>query len=247
MKIKMFTLPNIITLANLACGCAAIVFALKVPGNLAVAFWLIAAAAVFDFLDGFAARLTGQYSRIGAELDSLADVVSFGVAPAAMLFVMYRDSFAFWNPGPFLADWPGWLVFAVALFSALRLARFNVDESQTSEFTGLPTPANALMIAALGWMVYDGTIEVARELILVFALTVSYLLICPIRMFSLKFSGFGWAENKLRYIFLAFSAAFVAVFGVSGVPASICLYIIVSAVRHLCCAGRCKSDTCESK
>lgn len=246
MKIKMFTLPNIITLANLACGCAAVVFALKAPGNLAIAFWLVAAAAVFDFLDGFAARLTGQHSRIGVELDSLADMVSFGVVPSVVLFVMYRDSFAFWNPGPFLAKWPGWLVFSVALFSALRLARFNIDETQTTEFTGLPTPANALMIAALGWMVHNDVIEVGRELILVFALAVSYILICPVRMFSLKFSGFGWAENKLRYIFLACCAAFVAVFGVSGVPASVCLYIVVSAVRHLRCISRGKSKACKN-
>ncbi len=232
MKIKMFTLPNMITLANLACGCAAIVLALGTPGNLALAFWFMAGAAVFDFLDGFAARLTGQYSKMGVELDSLADMVSFGVAPAAVLFVIYRDSFAIWNPGPFLAAWPGWIVFAVALFSALRLARFNIDDRQTTEFIGLPTPAAALMIASLGWATYNGSLEIGREIILAFSLLVSYLMICPVRMFSLKFKGFGWHGNQLRYIFLLCSAAIVALLGIEGVAASIILYIVISTVRY---------------
>ncbi len=232
MKIKMFTIPNMITLANLACGCAAIVFAMSVPGSLAIAFWFIAAAAVFDFLDGFVARLTKQYSDIGVQLDSLADMVSFGAAPAAILFVMYRDSFAIWNPGPFLAAWPGWIVFAVALFSALRLARFNIDDTQTDEFVGLPTPAAALMIASLGWLTYTGDFEVGREIILVFALVVSYLLICPVRMFSLKFKSFGWKGNELRYAFLLCCAALAGWLGIGGVAASIGLYIVVSTARH---------------
>lgn len=246
-KIKMFTLPNMITLANLACGCAAIVFALKVPGNIAVAFWFIAGAAVLDFLDGLVARLTGQYSEIGVQLDSLADMVSFGVAPAAILFVMYCDSFAIWNPGPFLAAWPGWIVFAVALFSALRLAKFNIDESQTAEFVGLPTPANALMIASLGWMAYNGTLEVGREIILAFALLVSGLLICPVRMFSLKFKGFGWKGNELRYIFLFCCVVLVSWLRVGGVAASIGLYIVVSTVRHFMCPDGTKSVKAGSK
>ena len=228
----MFTLPNMITLANLACGCAAIVFTLRVPGNLAWAFWFIAVAAVLDFLDGFVARLTGQYSAIGVQLDSLADMVSFGVAPAAVLFVMYRDSLAMWNPGPFLAAWPGWIVFAVALFSALRLAKFNIDDTQKEEFVGLPVPANALMIASLGWLTYNGNLEVGREIILAFSLFAGWLLICPVRMFSLKFKGFGWAGNELRYIFLLCCAALVALLGIGGVAASMGLYIVVSTVRY---------------
>ncbi len=232
MKIKMFTIPNMITLANLACGCAAILFALRAPGNLAATFWFIAAAAVFDFLDGFVARLTKQYSAIGVQLDSLADMVSFGVAPSAVLFVMYRDSFAMWNPGPFIAEWPGWILFVVALFSALRLAKFNIDDTQTTEFVGLPVPANALLIASLGWATYTGNLEVGREIILAFALAVSCLLICPVRMFSLKFKGFGWRGNELRYIFLLCCALLVVPLGIKGVAASIGLYIVVSTVRH---------------
>ncbi len=247
MKVKMFTLPNMITLANLACGCAAIVLASGASGNLALAFWFIAGAAVLDFLDGFAARLTGQYSKIGVELDSLADMVSFGAAPAAVLFVMYRDSFAIWNPGPFLAAWPGWIVFTVALFSALRLARFNIDETQTTEFIGLPTPAAALMTASLGWLTYNGNLEIGREIILVFALAVSYLLICPVRMFSLKFTGFGWRGNELRYTFLLCCAALAAWLGIGGVAASIALYIVVSTIRHFLCPRGGKPAKAEGK
>lgn len=234
MKIKMFTLPNFITLGNLACGCAAVVFALQTGQRLNIAFWLILAAAVLDFLDGFTARLTGQYSKIGAQLDSLADMVSFGVAPSVVLFVMYRYSFAYWNPGPFLADWPVWLMFAVALFSALRLAKFNIDDSQAHEFTGLPVPANALLIGALGWLFYANRIEVPRELLLLLAAVSSYLLICPVRMFSLKFSGFGWNGNELRYVFLLCCAVLVAVYGIGGLPMAVFLYIIVSAIRSFC-------------
>lgn len=246
MKIKMFTIPNFITLGNLACGCAAIVFALQ-TGRLNIAFWFIAGAAVLDFLDGFVARLTKQYSEIGVQLDSLADMVSFGVAPSVVLFVMYRYSFPLWNPGPFLAAWPGWLMFVVALFSALRLAKFNIDDTQSTEFVGLPVPANALLICGLGWMFYADDIEIARELLLVLAILMSWLLISPIRMFSLKFKGFGWKENELRYIFLVCCAILVALFGIGGIPASICLYVIVSTVRHFHLRSCEKSRNCAIK
>lgn len=237
MKIRIFTLPNIITLANAACGCAACVSALSVGGRLNVAFWLIAAAALADFADGLVARLTGQYSEVGAQLDSLADMVSFGVAPSAILFAVYRDSTSLWlGPGA-LADSLGWLLFVVALFAALRLAKFNVDKTQTSEFSGLPTPAAALAVASLGWMWYEGQLTLHREIIVVSAAAVCYLLICPVRMFSLKFSRFDWRGNELRYCFLASSIALVATFGVGGVAMSVGLYVIISTVRYIYLRG----------
>ncbi len=203
----MFTIPNIVSLANLACGCFAAAAAMR--GELHAAFWLVAAAAVFDFLDGLAARLTRQYSDIGRELDSLCDVVSFGVAPAAVLGIM---------GGGF------WAIFLV-LFSALRLAKFNVDTSQKDSFVGLPTPACALLVCSLGasvvlpgWTVYA----------LIGVLCV--LLVCPLRMFSLKFAGFGWRGNGLRYCFLAAAAVAVAVFGIPGVAIAIGGYVAVSAI-----------------
>lgn len=231
MKIRMFTLPNMITLANLACGCAAAALVLG-QGRLDAAFWLVIAAAVFDFLDGLAARLTGQQSALGVQLDSLADMVSFGVVPSAALFVMYRDSFPLWNPGPFLASWPGWLMFAVALFSALRLARFNIDGEQVKGFRGMPTPAAALLVVSLGAAIYADHIEVSRELLLCLAAAVCWLMVSPIGMFSLKFEGFGWKANRLRYIFLICCAVLVAVLREGGVAASVVLYAVISAGRH---------------
>ncbi len=233
MKIRMFTLPNIITLANLACGCAAVVIALSAGGRLNVAFWLLVAAAVCDFADGFTARLTKQYSEIGVQLDSLADMVSFGVAPSAVLWVMYRDSLPAWSGAPTaLYDALGCLVFSVALFSALRLARFNVDKTQTYEFSGLPTPAAALAIAAMGWTWYTGEFTMPREVILAFAALTSWLLICPVRMFSLKFSRYGFKGNEIRYGFLAASLVLVAIFGIGGVALAVGLYVSTGIVRH---------------
>jgi CDP-diacylglycerol--serine O-phosphatidyltransferase len=238
-KIKLFTLPNILTLANLACGCAAIVCALswgwsRVAGSDAF-FWLIAAAAVFDFLDGAAARLTRQYSEVGKQLDSLADLVSFGVAPSVALFSVYLRSEPLFEGTPaMLYEILGYGVFAVALFSALRLAKFNVDETQQEEFAGLPTPAAALTIAGLHWMTYNGSGILAHsEVILALVVVVSWLLLSPIRMFSLKFKSLGWRGNGLRYTFLASSIVLIVIFGIGGAAASVGLYVLLSAVRHV--------------
>jgi CDP-diacylglycerol--serine O-phosphatidyltransferase len=231
MTNKLLTLPNIVTLANLFCGCAAVVYALE--WELEVAFWLIAVASVADFADGAVARLTGQYSAVGRELDSLADMVSFGVAPSAVLFAAWQGAPMLWQSAPlWLADTLGWGVFAVALFSALRLARFNVDDTQREEFSGLPTPAAALAVASLGWMWSRGTIDVPREVILIVAAVVSFLLVCRLRMFALKFKSLAWRSNEPRWLFLAAAAACFALFGVGGVAAAVGIYVAANVVRH---------------
>ncbi|MDR1671562.1 MAG: CDP-diacylglycerol--serine O-phosphatidyltransferase [Alistipes sp.] len=226
MTNKLLTIPNVVTLANLACGCAATVAALD--GRFETVFWLLVAAAVFDFGDGAVARLTGQYSAVGRELDSLADLVSFGVAPSAVMFAAWEGAPRLWAGLPVES---GWAVFAVALFSALRLAKFNVDEGQKEEFTGLPTPAAGLAIASLGWMVSRGMIDPPREVILILVAVVSLLLVCPLRMFSLKFKTLGWRGNELRWLFLACAAACVATMRAGGVAAAVGIYIVASAVR----------------
>ncbi|MDR2894246.1 MAG: CDP-diacylglycerol--serine O-phosphatidyltransferase [Alistipes sp.] len=235
MKDKLFTLPNTLTLANLACGCVATVCALSPDagrGAHDAFFWFIAAAAVFDLLDGAAARLTGSYSEIGKQLDSLADMVSFGVAPSAALFAIYSGAGAMWGGTPELYHALRWTMFAVALFAALRLARFNVDDTQREEFTGLPSPAAGLAIAALCTM-GDGSLFFPREVCLAVAVVASLLMVSPVRMFSLKFKNFGWRENRLRYVFLASSVVFVALLGIGGIAAAIGLYAAIGLVRHL--------------
>lgn len=222
-KIKLFTVPNALTLCNLLCGCGAIVSVFSQSG--AGFFWWIAAAALFDLLDGAVARLLGQHSEIGKQLDSLADMVSFGAAPAAMLFVMYGR-----EPSPRLPEFLGWTMFAVALFSALRLAKFNVDDSQSEDFAGLPTPAAALAVASLStwWQAW----LLPRETYLGFAALVCVLLVCRMRMFSLKFKNFMWSGNELRFIFLIASAIIVATLRVQGVAAAIGLYVLLSATSY---------------
>ncbi|MEG1865026.1 MAG: CDP-alcohol phosphatidyltransferase family protein [Alistipes sp.] len=232
MKIKLFTIPNLLTLSNLLCGSFATV-AVLAYGDLELAFWLVIAAAVFDFFDGFVARLLHCPSPIGVELDSLADMISFGLVPTVVAYTLWDNSLT--------ADYAPWMViggsalcFLIVAFSALRLAKFNIDETQHTEFCGLPTPANALFFVALGWLQQHESFGVGGY-VLLFVPLMAWLLISPVRMFALKFQGFGWKGNQLRYIFLAVSVVLLAVGGVYAVPVIILLYILTSVVRWLSC------------
>lgn len=232
MKIRLFTVPNLLTLCNLLCGAGAAVSAL-VWGDLQTAFLLIIASAVFDFFDGFAARLLNQYSAIGVQLDSLADMISFGFAPAAVMMSLFAKS------GSWL-EWSDWMVevgyfvpLIMTAFSALRLAKFNIDDTQHTEFEGLPTPANALLCMSLGMLAEMGLVAIPREVIIALSIVMSLLLVCSVRMFSLKFAGFGWKGNELRYISLALSAVIIAVNYRYAVTAIMALYILISVVRHI--------------
>lgn len=211
-------LPNLLTCCNLLCGCLGVVSVLEGRGMPAAYF--VWAAGVFDFLDGFAARALKVSSPIGKELDSLADVISFGLLPAV---VMYK----FWNgdAGEFLP----YISFSIAIFSALRLAIFNIDETQKDSFRGLPTPANALLITALP--LQTGLIETwLNETWVVVAIIVlsSYLLVSPIGLFALKFKNFRWKENKVRFIFLFLSLVLLALLQAVAIPIVILLYIGLS-------------------
>lgn len=225
-KIRLFTLPNMFTLGNLACGSAAAVVALRYD-DLRMAFWLVVGAAVLDFLDGFVARLTKQYSEVGKQLDSLADMVSFGFAPGAVLFSMFVTTGGGWQ-------W-GLTVFVVTLFSALRLAKFNVDETQSDSFVGLPTPACALFITAGGWLFASGVFSIQPLYIILIAVAMSYFLVSHLRMFALKFKSFGWRGNEVRYCFIGASAVGVAVFGIAAIPFIILGYLLTSQVIALTC------------
>lgn len=231
MKIKLFTIPNLLTLSNLLCGSFAAVAALAY-GNLSLAFGLIVLAAVFDFLDGFAARLLHQSSPIGLQLDSLADDITFGFAPSAVLFVLYGRMHAHLLPE---AEWIPFVVFVFAACAALRLARFNIDDTQRDEFLGLPSPAAALFCASLGWISESHEIVFSRETVLVAALGMAVLMLASVRMFALKFHGFGWRGNELRYGFILVSAALLLWLGGLSVPFIILLYIVISLVRSAVC------------
>ncbi|MBO5687030.1 MAG: CDP-diacylglycerol--serine O-phosphatidyltransferase [Alistipes sp.] len=225
MKIRLFTIPNMLTLGNLICGSSAVV-ALLMHADFELAFWLVVASAVFDFFDGFAARLLKSVSAIGVELDSLADMVSFGLVPAVAMFCLWDVA-----PSSDLPSWMRYLTLTIVAFSALRLAKFNIDDTQTTEFCGLPTPANGLFCLSLAMLMAAGSISLPQWAILTISIGMAYMLISPIRMFALKFKGFGWQGNQIRYSFLALCVVLIAAFTRFAVPAIILLYIIISAIR----------------
>ena len=232
MKIKLFTVPNLLTLCNLLCGAGAAVSAL-VWGDLQTAFLLIIASAVFDFFDGFAARLLNQYSAIGVQLDSLADMISFGFAPAAVMMSLFAESGSWCEWSETMVKIGYFVPLIMTAFSALRLAKFNIDDTQHTEFEGLPTPANALLCMSLGMLAEMGLVSLPREVIVALSIVMAVLLVCPVRMFSLKFQGFGWKTNELRYISLLLSVVIIAVNYRYAVTAIMMLYIAISVVRHI--------------
>ena len=212
-------LPNFLTCCNLICGCFAIVFLLEDRGVPAA--YLVWAACVFDFLDGFVARLLKVSSPIGKELDSLADVVSFGVVPAMVMYRLIGANTAM-ESLPYLA-------FMIAAFSALRLAIFNLDTRQSDSFIGLNTPANTLFITSLPLLpAHVGTWLYQDWLLATLTVVFSLLLVSPIEIFALKFKNFSWADNKLRFTFLGLSVLLVVILGITALPLIIILYIALS-------------------
>ncbi len=221
-------IPNLITLSNLFSGCIAITMAFQ--GKLGwVVFWVIAAA-VFDFFDGFAARLLGVSSRIGVELDSLADIVSFGVAPAAAIFILLKDFTVFPDFVKGIQNLLPYFAFLIPAFSAYRLAKFNLDERQTSSFLGLPTPANALfwISYAYGVMPLSPYNEKLFYSTIGFIVVLSFLLVSEIPMFSFKIKGRNWKNHIRQILLVAISVGFVAVWGIVGIAWGILAYIAIS-------------------
>ena len=219
-------IPNTITCRNLLSGCVAAVYAFE--GAYPLAFVFIIAGAVFDFFDGLSARALGVSSPIGKELDSLADVVTFGFAPGAMVFSWLGEC-----ADAHLDMLVAFAVLFVA-FSALRLAKFNVDERQTSSFIGLPTPANALFWGALVIGAHDKMIALPYGWLLIIALVMlfSWLLVAESPMFSLKFKNLSWKCNRTAYTFLLVSLVLLIVLGFTGLSAVIAWYIILSILTQ---------------
>ncbi len=221
-------IPNAITCLSLLSGCVASVMAFE--GELLWALTWIVIAAVFDFCDGFAARLLKAYSPMGKELDSLSDMVSFGVAPGIVVFWLLKEASFSLPFGAMNAYIPFW-AFVIPLFSGLRLAKFNIDERQTTSFIGLPVPAHALLWASAGYA-FLPFIHANEPLFvgvtMMLTLITSLLLVSEIPMFSLKVKSLAWRGNERRYILLACAIVFVLLWGVLGIAGTILLYIILS-------------------
>lgn len=226
MSIKKH-IPNTITCCNLISGCIATYWALCGVWDLALLFIVI--GAVFDFFDGMSARLLGVSSPIGKELDSLADDITFGFAPSAIIFDFLKSGMEY-LPWHYLS----YTAFIMAAFSALRLAKFNLDERQAMGFIGLPTPANALFWGALLVGAGDWLQSSPYLYCTVFAgmLVSCYLLIAEIPMFALKFKHWGWKGNEIKYIFLLTCIPLLAFLGISGLAAIIAWYIILSIATY---------------
>lgn len=220
-------IPNTITCCNLISGCIATYWALCGVWDTALLFIII--GAVFDFFDGMSARLLGVSSPIGKELDSLADDITFGFAPSAIIFDFLKTGIAF-LPWHYLV----YAAFIMAAFSALRLAKFNLDERQAMGFIGLPTPANALFWGALlvgagDWL---ASTPYLYYTVLAGVFVSCYLLIAEIPMFALKFKHWGWKGNEVKYVFLLTCVPLLLFLGVSGFSAIIAWYIILSVITN---------------
>jgi len=210
-------IPNTITCLNLFAGCIAVWLGFQ--GNYAGAMFAILISGVFDFLDGFAARTLKAYSPLGKELDSLADVVSFGVAPGAIVFSLLSTSE--------VNEYVCFVAFLIPVFSALRLAIFNLDERQTSSFIGLPTPANAIFWSGLAFS-FSGLLIANPWLLVALVVLFSLLLVANLPMFSLKIKGLSWRENSIQYIFLIGCVTLLIAFRLNAFAFVIAWYIAFS-------------------
>lgn len=229
-------IPNLLTSINLLCGCIGIYYLVEV--NFYVAALLIFVAAVFDFLDGLSARWLNAYSAVGKSLDSLADLVSFGILPGLLVFKLQLSltgtgSYAdFWSEHNIYHHIKMFSPLLIPLFSALRLAKFDNDPSQTSIFRGLPTPANALFIAALVWSAPRGIpgMSLLHNSTFVFLITtvMAVLLISPLKFMSLKFQTFNLKDNYQRYFLIIAELIFLIIWRLPGIMFGILLYVLMS-------------------
>lgn len=220
-------IPNTLTCLNLFSGCISCVMAFEARYEAALLFILI--SAVFDFFDGMAARALNAHSVIGKDLDSLADDVSFGAAPAFIVFSLFKEM----NYPAYLEGLAGILpytAFLIAVFSALRLAKFNNDTRQTTSFIGLPVPANALFWSSLVAGYHPVLISDGFHPLYLLALVClfSWLLVSELPMFSLKFKNLSWKDNKVSFTFLIFCILFLAFLQVKGFATCIVWYILLS-------------------
>jgi len=238
-----FWVPNTITTMNLVSGSLSVFFA--IDGQLGWASIFIFSAAIFDFCDGFSARLLKAYSSIGKELDSLADLVSFGLAPAAIVFTMLQLTiFGKYQPIQEIeANWSQWIALFTSLVitvaGAFRLAKFNTDDRQSEQFLGMPIPANALFFASLGLILELGTkqnivhIILNKYVLLSCVFICSFLMVSELPMFNLKFKNLNLKENALRYFFLGTTLLLLIFLQLYALPLIIIWYVLLSVITYL--------------
>ena len=220
-------IPNLLTISNLICGCIALYFTFK--GELVFTAYLIGLAAIFDFMDGAAARFLNISNPIGKELDSLADMVSFGLVPGSVVFHLLEES-------P-LSQY-SFMALVIPIFSAYRLAKFNVDENQNENFIGLPTPANCLVFVSIPLITtFNAESTIAYlveipEILLIITVLMSLALVSRINMFSLKFKNFKLQDNKFRFFLITMSIILLTWLEFSAIPIIILLYILMSLVKR---------------
>ena len=220
-------IPNLLTISNLICGCIAL--CLTFQGELLFTAYFIGLAAIFDFMDGAAARLLNVSNPIGKELDSLADMVSFGLVPGSVVFHLLEES-------P-LSQY-SFIALVIPIFSAYRLAKFNVDENQNENFIGLPTPANCLVFVSIPLITtFNAESTIAYlveipEILLIITVLMSLALVSRINMFSLKFKNFKLQDNKFRFFLITMSIILLTWLEFSAIPIIILLYILMSIVKR---------------
>ena len=228
-------IPNLITLGNLACGCMAVFYTSN--NELVLAAYLVATGIFLDFFDGFFARILGVSGEFGKQLDSLADMVTSGVAPGMLLFQLLSPQ----QFDGFLADYQFLIPYVGLLFTlgaACRLAKFNIDERQSDSFIGVPTPAATIFVMSIPLILQNESSESVQQLItsgwFLIGTTVAftYLMNAELPLFALKFKNYSWKDNSLRYIFLAISIAIMALLKFTGIPLVILLYVLLSLITR---------------
>ena len=253
MNIKKH-IPNLLTCGNLFCGCLAITSAFK--GDLILTAYLVGIAAVLDFFDGFVARLLQVGGELGKQLDSLADMVTFGVVPGVVMYHLLGHSWLemckdYQNCQPVASHWNSsintyysyveYIPFLITIFSCIRLAKFNIDTRQTNSFIGVPTPANTLLICSIPMInefqpsvMEINILNITQNVYFLIGLTVvmSYLLVAEIPLFAMKFKNFGWPNNKIRYSFLIISVILLILFHFIAIPFILFLYILLSFINN---------------
>ena len=228
-------IPNAITSANLLFGCLSILSAIQ--GDLVLASVYIGVSAIMDFFDGFVARLLHVSGELGKQLDSLADVVSFGVAPG---FIFYSISGTCFGQGFCINQYTFLLI---PVFSAIRLAKFNLDTRQSDSFIGVPTPANAIFIASLPLILNNDTYGISnliehRWFLTAFPILSAYLLVAELPLLALKFKHFKFKGNEARYVLIVSCVLSALIFKFAGIALSIIIYILISVINNISIKGR---------